>query len=492
MSVTPGPTITRSTVKTASVGDTDTGKWFLVGYADHGPLNKPVEINNMGDYATTFGLRTSVDGADNSILYDALDLFFRDGGTRAVVQRHDGASAVVASNTILDGSSATVGTVRAASAGTWGNNLTFTVQTNSEDSSIPSGSFVVIVYLSTVEVERSPVLLDKAALLAWAPAVVGSGTAQYIGITSGASALDPAAVVARALSSGANDRATAPDTQRTAALALFTDDLGPGQVSVPGATTAATHALAQAHADAHNRVALLDAVDTATVATITGVAATDRAATGKQMSAIFGPWITVPGLTTNTTRTVAPSALAAALMARSDNAGNTPNVPAAGENGVSGYATGLSQVAWSVADRGTLNEAGVAVFRQMFGAVRLYGYRTLTDPTTDPTWIGLNNSRMYTLLAARLNLVAEQFDFDETSPGKVGEFAGALTGVLLDYYPGSLFGDTFSDAALVDTSINTPAYLASLRMGATVEVRLSRFAERVPITIVSVAPTEVL
>lgn len=494
MAITPGPTITRGTTRTASAStaDVDTGKWFVIGFADRGPTTGPVEINNMGDYATYLGLRTSVDGADNSTLYDALDLYFRDGGTRAIVQRHDGASAVTASNTILDGASATVGTVRAASPGTWGNNVTFTVQTNAEDSTIPSGSFVVIVYLSTVEVERSPVLLDKTALLAWAPAVVGTGTAQYIGITSGASALDPAAVVARALSSGANDRSTAADTQRTNALALFTADYGPGQVSSPGSTTAATHAVVQAHADAYNRVALHDGVDTATVATITGVAATDRAATGKQFAAIFAPWLVCPGLTANTTRTIAPSAGAAALMARSDNAGNTPNVPAAGENGILTYPTGLSQVAWSSSQRGTLNDAGVNVFRNMFGGVRLYGYRTLTDPTTDPDWKGLNNSRMYTLLAARLNLVAEEFEFAETSPGKVAEFLGVITGVLLEYWPGSLFGDSFAEAAAVDGSVNTDAYLASNRMGATVEVRLSRFAERVAITIVSVAPTEEL
>lgn len=495
MAVTPGPTITRSTTRTTPTGDIDTGKWFVVGYADRGPLTTdggPVEINNMGDYATYFGLRTSVDGADNSVLYDALDEFFRDGGTRAIVQRHDGASAARASRALLDGSSATVFTAKAANGGTWGNNLTVAILTNADDASIPSGSYIIQVLLSGTEVERSPVLLDKTAGLAWAPEPVGTGVAQYIGLTSGASTSDPARLSASALSGGANDRSTSPDTQRTNALALFTRDLGPGQVSCPGATTTATHAIVMAHANTYNRVALLDGTDTGTVATLTGTAATDRAATGNEMAILLAPWLVIPGLTVNTVRTVPPSAGAAALMARNDNAGNTPNVPAAGQNGILAYPLRLSQVAWSNTDRGTLNEAGIGVFRLIDGRAELYGYRSLADPTTNPDWVGFNNSRMYTLLAARLQRVAEEFEFDETSPGKIAEFAGRLISVLLDYFPGSLFGDTFADAARVDTSVNTPEFLATFQMGATVEVRLSRFAERVPINIVSVAPTEEL
>lgn len=491
MATTPGPTITRVTTRTAPAGLIDTATLFAIGLADRGSTTAPVVLTGMGDYATYLGLRTSANGDDNSTLYDALDAYFAIGGSRAVVQRYVGPAAVTASITMLDGSSATVATVRAASPGAWGNTLTYTVQTNSEDATIPAGSFVVIVYLSGTEVERSPILADKTALLQWAPSTASTGQSQYLALTSGASANDPAAVVARALASGAGDRASAGATEWTAAFAKLTPDLGPGQATFPGATTAAAHAIVQSHANSSNRVALLDGVDTATTATVTGVAATGRAATGNEFSAIFWPWIVIPGLTTGTTRTVSPSVVAAALMARSDNMGNTPNVPAAGDLGDLGsYVLGLSQAAVSDATRGTLNEAGVDVFRPMYGGYRLYGYRTLADPVTNPNWVGLGGSRMYNLLAARLNLAAEAFEFDELSPAKIAEFQGALIGVLGEYFPGSLFGDTFSDAARVDVSINTPTYLASNRLGADVAVRISPFAERVPITIRKVSVAE--
>lgn len=493
--VTPGPTITRVTTRSAPTGLTDTSVWNVIGFADRGSTTGPTTILNMTDYATKLGLRTSVNGDDNSVLYDALDAYFALGGSAARVQRFVGPGAVTATITMLDGSSAVVATVNAANPGAWGNTLTYTVQTNAEDSTIPSGSFVVIVYLSGTEVERSPILADKTALLQWAPATAGTGQSQYLALVSGASANDPAAVVARALASGTGDRGSVGATQWTNALNLLTADLGPGQASFPGATTAAAHALVQAHADSHNRVALLDAIDSPTTATVTAVAATDRGQTGNEMSGMFWPWIVIPGLTSGTTRTVPPSAAAAALMARNDLSGNTPNVPAAGDLGeIGGYAVGLSQAAVSDVTRGMFNQAGVNVFRPLLGGFRLYGYRTLADPVTNPNWIGLNNARFYTLLAARLDLTAEAFELDELTKHKVAEYQGALTGVLSEYWKpngeGSLVGDSFSDAASVDTSIDTDQYLAGNQLGATASVHMAGMAERVPINIRKVPITE--
>jgi hypothetical protein len=491
--VIPGPTITRSTQRGSRAGNIDTSTLFAIGFADRGSTVHPEEISGMGDYATKLGLRTGANGDDNSTLYDALDAYFALGGTRALVQRFVGPAAVTASITMLDGSAATVATVRAASPGPWGNTLTYTVQTNSEDATIPAGSFVVIVYLSGVEVERSPILADKTALLQWAPSTAGTGQSQYLALTSGASANDPAAVVARALTSGAGDRASTTGTQHAAALTLFTPDLGPGQVVFPGATTSASHALVQAHANSNGRVALHDSVDTATLATNTSLAATDRAATGNEFAAIFWPWVTIPGLTAGTVRTVSPATVAAALMAASDNAGNVPNVPAAGDNGdIGSYVIGLSQAPVDDTTRGVLNMAGINLFRPLYDSFRLYGYRTLADPVTNPNWITLSNSRMFNLLSARLNILAEGFEFDQIDPAKVAEFQGALIGVLSEYFPGALFGETFGDAARVDMSINTPEFLAANQLGATVEVRLSPYAERVPINVRKVAVSESL
>ena len=122
-------------------------------------------------------------------------------------------------------------------------------------------------------------------------------------------------------------------------------------------------------------------------------------------------------------------------MARSD-ATQSPNVPAAGDNGLARYTLGLSQVAWSDSDRELLNDNGVNVFRQLAGDVVLFGYRTLTKPGLDISWRSLANQRLRLKITREAELVAESFLFDQIDGQgrKIAEFSGALTGVLTGYY----------------------------------------------------------
>ena len=67
---------------------TDVGTWFVVGAAEKGPTTYPKLIRNMTEFTLYFGSRQSY-----SILWDALETFFREGGSRAYVVRVAGASA---------------------------------------------------------------------------------------------------------------------------------------------------------------------------------------------------------------------------------------------------------------------------------------------------------------------------------------------------------------------------------------------------------------
>jgi uncharacterized protein len=464
---------------------TDTGVGFMVGLAERGPLT-PWLIRSLGEFTSKFGDRVAY-----SLLYDAVETFFKEGGAELYVQRYTGPAPTTGSHDLLDGGGAVSIHVTAASPGDWSSRVSLTVNTNAQDATIPAGSFVVIVELDGEVVVESPVLADQNAAVAWAQA----NAADWVVLTLGASANDPAHVSEVALSAGSDDHAAATDADREAALAKLTKDLGPGQVSVPGATTNAIQVALLAHGDAMGRVPVLDGIDTAVSATLIAQAAALRGSVGDRYSGLFAPWDTVPGIMKGTTRTVPPSARVMGNMARNDGLGLSPNTPAAGDKGQAQFTTGLSQAAWNDTDREALNDAGVNVSRVVYGGVRTYGYRTLADPTTEPNYIFLSNSRLRSAIKARLDAVAESFEFSEIDGfgRNIQRFVGQCIGVLSPFWAeGSLYGATQQEAFNVDggAQVNTPQTIANGEMHAQCAVKMSPFAERVIIDVAKVGITE--
>lgn len=281
------------------------------------------------------------------------------------------------------------------------------------------------------------------------------------------------------------------------ALARYTKDLGPGQVSSPGVTEAPSQLNLANHARDANRIGVLDAPDTANVATLTA-AATIAGITqdSERRAAIFAPWVIVPGVTPGTTRTIPPSTIVAGLMAYNDGRGVSPNQPSAGVLGESSEASGVTQ-SFIDADRSTLSLNSVNLLRSMYDGVRVYGYRTLADPTADPQWINLASARLFMAIEAELDAVAERFVFRQIDGGglTITEFGGALTGVLLPYWQrGSLYGATPGEAFRVDVgpNVNTDATVANRELRANVALKTSEFAEEVIIELVKTRITEAL
>lgn len=458
----------------------DTGVWYVAGLAERGQTNEAIEIRNMDEYGRRFGARVSY-----GTLYDALDVFFREGGVRAYVRRVVGPGADVDTVTL----NAVDGTTPAIAVDSNGEGATgFSVEIVAGRE---AGEYVIVVSVDGIELERSPSLADNTAAVNW------SENSPYVRVRS-LGADDPDVQGPTALDGGDDDRAAVTDTEREAALADFPITLGPGQVSFPGATTTTMHTALLDHARDTRRVALLDAPDSGSRSTLEGAAAAIRALVtdSRERGSLFAPWTINPGVVRGTTRTVPPSATVAGLIARSDARTDNPNTPAAGANGEARFMLGLTQPAWSDNDREAINEAGVNLFRNVYGGLRLYGYRTVVD-TRDPAWLSLAAARIRMAIENQADGIAEEFVFDQIDGRgrKVAEFNGALSGMLQGYWLlGALFGDTADEAFVVDTgpTVNTPETLANQELRAVIGLRTSPFAELVRIEIVKVPITEAL
>ncbi len=473
----PGTSVTVGDGAGSRFAAADSGTAFFVGLSDRGPVNEPVLVRSPADAVSKVGGRVNY-----GLLHDALDVFFREGGSRAFLGRIVGPSPVVATVALDDAGDADCLTVTAVSPGEWANNLSVEVAAS-------GGNFTITVKESGSTVEVSPTLATNVEAVAWA------AKSSFIRLAA-LSANDPKTQTV-SLASGSDDRANITATQVANALNLFSADLGPGQVAYPGATDGTTHLALATHAVARNRVALLDGADTATAGTITAQADAVRAAGNGRAAGLFAPWVVVPGVTPGTTRTVPPSAVQAGLAARSDGTSGNPNVPVAGQNAISRYAIGLSQSAWSDQNREVLNNAGVNVILEKSATIRSYGNRTCANQVTERNWLLLSNSRLAMFIAAKAGEIAEHYLFAQLDGRgiKVAEFAGDLQGILLPLYQmDALYGATPEEAFSVDTGegVNPPEQLAEGILSASISVRMSPAAERVEIFVSKVAAEEAI
>jgi hypothetical protein len=486
----PGINVSSTSAAPPTVGSSPTGQWFATGVTQRGAVGRPALILSMADFVQQLGGRIAA-----SPLYDSAELFFRSGGSRLFVSRVTGNATAPATVVLKDRAAAPVNTltVNANSGGAWGNGLSVAVAL------VGAGpQYGITVSLGGVVVEQSPVLSSPADAAAW------STTSRYVTILDQLSAspvpTNSPAVGTFALATGTDDNASITEATWTAALAVFTRDLGPGQVSAPGRTTTPAYVALNAHAQANNRYAYLDALDTPTAANLTAAAAATVATAGADgsFSTTFAGWVTIPGAPTGTPippapRSVPPSALAAGVTAATDGLTYeggicNPNVAPAGANGVAAYAIGVSQV-YSDADRGVLNTAGIGVIRSIAGVVQLYGFRTMS---ADPTWLQANWSRLRMALTNDAQAIASNIaEFAEIdAKGQIfGRLSGALAGMLSQYYnKGALYGANANLAFKVNVgpNVNTLSTIAAGQINAVLEVKRSPSAEYVNILIANV------
>lgn len=447
----------------------DTGTWFAAGTTERGPANTGTLIQSVDQFTTVFGTRQSY-----SVLYDAVETFFREGGNRCYISRVVGPAATIGTRNLLDVGAGVSLTVNAIGPGAWSANYKVAVVAGNG-----AGTFQIQVSdAANVILEQSSDLSNQAAAVAW------SAYSNYVRIVLGATALNPANVALTALSAGNDDRASITDTQWANALVGFGASLGPGQVSQPGRTTSVAYGQIKTHCETYNRVGLLDLPDSATAGTLNSAAA----GITSRFCALYAPWVIVPGITVGTVRSVPSSAFIAGLCARNDASLGT-NQASAGNFGVARYAVDLTQPDWDEATRTTLNTNYVNVIVRRFGGIRNYGWRAAVNAVNDPSWVGFNNARFYMDLFNALNNIGENFVFsqiDGQNGTTINKFHGSLAGEMLRrYQTGALFGDTADLAFQVDTgpTVNTLATIAAQELRAAVAYKNSPMAEYVLIQV---------
>lgn len=468
----------------------NTAVCYAVGVTTRGPEKKARLVRSLAEFVQIFGERI----AASPSVYDWVETFFSEGGAELYLSRVFGSTAVAA-KLLLKKTAETVLTVEAAQLGqldpgVWGNSLFIVVEQ-------PSGTtFRLKVELETGGVksivEESPVCSTTAEAEAWAKSF-----SNYVKLTAAGSGI-PDALPSKVLSGGTAGSAVA-DADYTLALAAIPSELGPGQVCAPGQTTEPRQRAVLAHAVANNRFALLDGTDTATVATLVTQAGTLYGApnNGRRWGQLLAPWDIIPGLTGSTTRTVPPSARAAAQYAKVDGLGN-PNQGAAGRRGTAQFVTDLSQASWSESERLELNNAGVTISRRRFGnTIQTWGIRTLADQVNDESWSMAPNVRTVMYYAAKAYVIGEEFEFDEIDGfgGEQTQLKGELVAIAKQLYDlGALFGESPGEAFAVNVgpTVNTVGSIAAGKLLASVALRVSPTAEQVIINIIKTPVTQAL
>ena len=476
-----------SAIRSSPASDTSTA--FLAGIAETGPIDSATLIRSFSDFEDIYGSRIS----GYTYLYDAVDDFFREGGSSVYIARVIGPAPVSAVCNLYDAAGSTAPgdvalTSTAITPGTWGNSMYTEVVAGDT-----GGEFKIKVYLggSTSEflVETSSSLVDRAAAVTW------SAGSDYIRLALGASAEDPRVQGPTVMATGDDDHDGITDATWLTATNLFLRSYGPGQIACPGRTTPEGAAALGAHCTVNNRVAIVSLDDQALAADLIADAVDVRAECAvDDLYLIFvcGSWQVVPGVSSSTTRSIPSEGSICGMIARSDAAGISPNQMAAGDNGISQYATGLTQAEFDADDRESLNDASVNIFREVNGTVRLYGIRTLVDSSTDGAWTNFANSRLKMAIQNKAETIGESYVFRQIDGAGIliAQFAGELTGMLSTYYSaGSLYGATPEEAFLVDvgSAVNTDVTLAAGELRAKLYLRMSPGAEMVTIDIIRVS-----
>ncbi len=445
-----------------------TATWMVGGFAERGPVGSVLLINSIGQLTAFYGGREATD----PYLYDALDVFFREGGTDAYVSRLAGPDAVASSGQLEDASDPTID-VSASSPGAWGDLIEVIVEEE-------SGGVTVTIEYDGAVVEASPLLETVEEVVQWA-----TDNSAYVVFTALEGGEIPIAQTVT-LANGDDDRANVTSTEIEAALAAFTRDLGAGQVSLPGFVSSDAREALLAHAHATNRIAKLDSTDTATKATVTAEAIALRSIDGNRFGAMFWPWDTCPSTVSGgTERTVPPCARNAALHARRIAEGGTVGDPVAGAKLPARYVHGLSQEPLSDADREDLNDAGVNVSVLNRGEVLAFGNRTLTSAVSEANWAQLSQSTVIAAIGSRGTEIGFRHVHDKVDGHgiNVSKFVGELNGMLLDefYSKGDLYGAAPADAFRVTPEVDIDDATATLL--ATIEAQVSPGADRVEISI---------
>jgi hypothetical protein len=448
----------------------DPSQAFMVGVTERGRAGT---VHSYSEFKKKYGGRT----AATALLYDAVRSHYEEAGAGTVyVSPVHGDGAVEAAADL-----ATFLHVVARGPGSWGNGID--VETVAPSSLIEQamGGVVYVVSLDGEEVERSPAYATAEEAISWSERQSSYVIfEEYTGATPGT----PTSGATATLTGGAEDDAWT-DVELKSALEMFPYELGPGQVSVPGSDDPGTFREVAQHTIDTYRVGLWDLPNEADPTDIASALSGVYEYPGARNMLAVGALPNYPSETPPASIYVPATGVQSGIITRTDKFGD-PSLSAAGVDGYSVRALGLSQ-RYNDADREEMNGLGASLFKEVYGQVRMYGYRTAAGPG-ETNWLFFQESRVIMMIAHECNAVLEEYVL-KTMDGKrqlLSRVNTALTGVCSRFWvANALFGETAGDAFFVDTdSPNSLETMANGELYANILLKTSKLAEWIVLNLV--------
>lgn len=362
--------VTRTDVRTgpSSLDDEAAAAFFVVGQTERGRSDDAVLVRNLSEYRNAFGERVSY-----STIYDQIETFFEEGGSRAWVGRVVGPAAVSGSVVLNDRAAIPTGVLKltARGPGDWSSSMDVTVLDSEQE-----GYFTLVISFNgdVVEVFTAPSVPSAVGLI--------NSTSIYLAAAAEANVTAapdniPALINNAPLSAGNDDRATIVAVDYVNTLELFTG-LGIGFVAIPGQNASIVAGGIAAHCKAQRRVAGLAPASAQTVGAVITLASTIRATTNDEDHlGLFYPWVDIPGLDgIGSVRSISPEGYIAATRARAVLE-DGPWRAGAGDLSQARFVLGPS-TPLTTAEGNALNDAGVSAIRTIARTTRVYGWRSLS------------------------------------------------------------------------------------------------------------------
>lgn len=464
------------------------GTYLVIGQAERGRTDRLEELLSMQDYADRLGGRVAY-----GYLFDDLETFFAEGGTRALVARIVGPAATIGLLALVDrsgGAGLSTVTLSANSPGAWSSTVTIEVV----DGAL-TNTFSVFVRVAGDVVEQYLEQPDPATFVANVNNSSSYLTAANNASVTAAPANNPRAIAATALSAGSDDRASIVAAHYTAALSRFGTQVGGGTVAIPNMSAGNVGAAIALHCRTFRRIGILAPATSLTVAQVKTVANTARTNPGSEWTGIFYPWIKVTdGAGGN--RTISPEGYIAALRSRAAREVGPHRAPIGNLALSRGHVLDLaSDVAPS--DVQDLAAARVNSIIKVAAGVRNNGWRSLSTDATN--WKMLTAAAVSAAIGEFVeNTLDRQYGESIDDEGRFfsrveGEIAGYLTDLRA---AGALYALWNADHTArldpgftVDTgpTVNTPAQLADNVAAVDVAFRVAPTAELLKSRITKVA-----
>lgn len=452
------------------------GQFFIVGMFERGPIDRAVQVRNIGELERVFGTRTPYSSS-----YDQLVTFFSEGGRQAQVVRVVGAGATAGTLTLKDRAATPADTLQFDAASVGNSSTTLSVEVL--DGSV-ANTFRVRVYQANKVVE------DYNNLANPVDAVSRFSNSVYVRVTNLASTSasptnNPAAIERTALSAGDDARMSVTADTYIAGLDLFTETLGTGAVAIPGQGTSAAHAGLVAHAERFNRVALLAAPMESTVSSLQALSS----AVDSEYAGLFAPWVNVPvgaGMITP----LSPEGYVAAVRARAHETVGPWRKPA-GNIARAQHVLSLVTV-FDNDDAELLAESKVSPIRGEGVNIRLYGWNSLS--TDRDNWRDLKDRDLVNWLVTESTRRLENYVFEtiDNRGQLMSQIEAELVGLVDPVAQANGLYARFDDEGneidpgyAIDTrSLNTESTIVNNELHVGLAVRVSTTSDLINLTIV--------